>query len=417
MFGFVNRIVNFFSNTYNTDIIFLTLLTIAILFVFFINIFKVYNFTQSRYNKVMEPVSTKMNINESLNIEYCNVNFENNIAINNNNFVLLTIYLIITILLWANYMTELFSNVKINNEIKIIGFSKYFNKDLTSELEYNYLIIFSYIILFLYSIYLIIYLISINGYNESEIYTLNNLKLYNDTLINYIDYDLYNRIVNEYEFNSKVPELNNDNKLIYGLSINTSTDDNLTDEDIHNRVKTLITYLLLRDDEFQYIYNKCRRELKGGTGDTTGKQCSYLPPKCMYPYIANVNKEPTIRSFDEIPGKVKNYLRSDMTSIKKELFEKTYTDIRNNLIKYSENINSKYDDNIFYYKLELIFLNIPAIVISILLLIVIFSYLWSYSLIMANNYNIIEEMFNDVDYVKNFVLAGYIFVCAFIINL
>lgn len=36
---------------------------------------------------------------------------------------------------------------------------------------------------------------------------------------------------------------------------------------------------------------------------------------------------------------------------------------------------------------------------------------------MANNYNIIEEMFNDVDYVKNFVLAGYIFVCAFIINL
>lgn len=422
MFGFVNSIYtsikNFISNTYNTDIIFLCLLTIAILIVFFINILKVYNFTQSRYNKVMEPVSTKMNINESLNIEYCNVSFENNIAINNNNFGLLTIYLIITILLWANYIAELFSNVKINNEIKIIGFSKYFNKDLTSELEYNYLIIFSYIILFLYSIYLIIYLISINGYNESEIYTLNNIKLYNDTLINYIDYDLYNRIVTSenYEFNNKVPELNDNNKAIYGLSIDTGTNDNLTDEDIHNRVKTLITYLLLRDDEFQYIYNKCRRELKG-TGNIIGKQCSYLPPKCMYPYIANVNKEPAIRSYDEISSNVKDYLRRDMTTIKKELFENTYTDIRNNLIKYSENINSKYDDNIFYYKLELIFLNIPAIVISILLLIVIFRYLWSYSLIMANNYNIIEEMFNDVEYVKNLVLAVYIFVCAFIINL
>jgi hypothetical protein len=415
MFGFLDSIKKFFSNTYNTDRIFLFLLAIAILFVFFINIFKVYNFAQSRYNKVMEPVSTKMNINESLNIEYCNVNFENNIAINNNNFELLIIYLIITILLWTNYMTELFSNVKIKNEIKIIGFSKYFNKDLTSELEYNYLIFFSYIILFLYSIYLIIYLISINGYNESEIYTLNNLKLYNDTLINYIDYELYNRIVTDYEFNSNVPKLIEDNKVIYGLSINAVSDENLTDEDIHNRVKTLITYLLLSDGEFQYIYNKCRGEIKGA--GNTGKQCSYLPPNCMYPYIANVNKEPTIRSYDEIPGKVKDYLIKDMTTIKKELFEKTYTDIRNNLIKYSENINSKYDDNIFYYKIELIFLNIPAIVISILLFIVIFCYSRNYNLIMANNYNIIEEMFNDVDYVKNFVLAGYIFVCAFIINL
>ncbi len=132
------------------DIIFLVFMSILTLIIFLINYFKVYNFVQSRYNKVMEPVSTKMNINESLNIEYCNVSFENNIAINNNNFGLLTIYLIITILLWANYIAELFSNVKINNEIKIIGFSKYFNKDLTSELEYNYLIIFSYIILFLY---------------------------------------------------------------------------------------------------------------------------------------------------------------------------------------------------------------------------------------------------------------------------
>jgi len=398
------------------DIIFLVFMSILTLIIFLINYFKVYNFVQSRYNKVMEPVSTKMNINESLNKEYCNINLDNNLAINNSNKILLLIYFIIIILFWYNYIIELFSNIKINNEVKIIGFSKYFNKDLTNEIEYNYLILFSYIILFIFSVYLIIYLISINGYNETEIYTLNNLKLYNDTLINYIDYNLYNRIIKNYEYNSSVPILNKASESIYTeLNIDDNINSNLTDEDIHYRVKILITYLLLKDEDFYYIYNYCKNELKGELDNS--KKCSRLPPNCMYPYIANVNKEPSIRSYDEISNDTITYITKDMTQIKKELFKKIYDGIRNNLIKYSENINSKYSDNIFNYKLSIIFLNIPAIVISILLFIVISYYLWHYSLIMANNYSIIEELFDKVEYVKNFVLAGYIIVCVFIINL
>ena len=67
------------------DIIFLVFMSILTLIIFLINYFKVYNFVKSRYNKVMEPVSTKMNINESLNKEYCNINLDNNLAINNLN--------------------------------------------------------------------------------------------------------------------------------------------------------------------------------------------------------------------------------------------------------------------------------------------------------------------------------------------
>jgi hypothetical protein len=112
---------------------FILVIIIALFFVLFvINLEQLINYT-NRY-----AISKKEG--ESLKT-YCSLDkykiFDYNILFDTTNLILFIIYLILFILFWTNKIASDINN-SLNTEIKILGFYKYYNKDIYKNYNYEY---------------------------------------------------------------------------------------------------------------------------------------------------------------------------------------------------------------------------------------------------------------------------------------
>jgi hypothetical protein len=88
--------------------------------------------------------------------------FDNKLIFDNSDMQLLLIYLIIFILLWSNTIANIITN-NLSSEIKIIGFYKYYNKDIYDNYNYEHAILWAIMIFTAYT--LVIYLFNFIYYN------------------------------------------------------------------------------------------------------------------------------------------------------------------------------------------------------------------------------------------------------------
>ena len=127
------------DNTKTIDNLFLILIILIFLAILLLNLIDIIQFLISRYNMVSEPVNTSSPYNDSLYQRYCNLYETNSLIVDQKTLMWFFIYFILFIIFWFNYIVDALSYVRISKEIKLVGYSKYFNYDLTNETEYNFL--------------------------------------------------------------------------------------------------------------------------------------------------------------------------------------------------------------------------------------------------------------------------------------
>jgi hypothetical protein len=129
-------------------------------------------------NELIKYISESTKINSNRMLSYCDLIkkklFDNDLIFDNSDMQLLLIYLIIFILLWSNTIANVITN-NLSSEIKIIGFYKYYNKDIYDNYNYEHAILWAIMIFTAYT--LVIYLFNfIYSYNSLiiKIYKTNN---------------------------------------------------------------------------------------------------------------------------------------------------------------------------------------------------------------------------------------------------
>ena len=142
------------DNTRIIDNIFLFVIILIFLTILLLNLLDIIQFLISRYNILSEPVNSCSPYNDSLYQKYCNLYETNSLIVDQKTLMWFTIYFILFIIFWFNYIVDALSYVRIIKEIKLVGYSKYFNYDLTNKTDYNFL---KYLSIYI----LIVFLISI----------------------------------------------------------------------------------------------------------------------------------------------------------------------------------------------------------------------------------------------------------------
>jgi len=117
-------------------------------------------------NELIKYISESTKINSNRMLSYCDLIkkklFDNDLIFDNSDMQLLLIYLIIFILLWSNTIANIITN-NLSSEIKIIGFYKYYNKDIYDNYNYEHAILWAIMIFTAYT--LVIYLFNFIYYN------------------------------------------------------------------------------------------------------------------------------------------------------------------------------------------------------------------------------------------------------------
>lgn len=372
-------------NSYNTkkiDNIFLFLIILIFLTILLLNSIELLQFLKSRYNKIFEPVNTSSPINDSLYQRYCNLYETNSLIVDKSILMWFVIYFTLFIIFWFNYIVDALSYVRISKEIKLVGYSKYFNYDLTNKAEYNFLY---YLSIYILIVFLILIYYIYNYYNnlnviDTEVY--GNMKGINDEFENYIIPELYMDFIkndgesiptklNDYIISSKAQNYVKNKKSIDELPeladvINYFFHQN----EIDNRLKLMITYIVSEEAAFKTIKIK---------SNPISPNDENIPPKnkCFYYMLNNSKKNVILPEFEEInnknlflyPPDFKTDFNPDninqIYAIPSEKLKVKYDEIKERISKYSRNINSYHEDNTIYYKIWLLFITMSGFIISI----------------------------------------------------
>lgn len=413
----INKMLNYlkiFSN------IFVPLLIILLfLGVFITHIFHMRNFIISRWNKYTASIKTDSPYNESLNITHCNINNSGGIVYNDAVLTLFMIFTILFILFWYNYIIGFFSKTTIANEIKILGYNKYYNKNITNKTEYSILNILSIYILitFIYYGYMIYDSYMGSNYNEIEIY--KNIKLIDQTIEDNINCKLYNKLTN---VDNKGKPLNELLKVFF-IANNDIVGKTGDADNIEKRLKIVITCVLATDISFVKI-NQENNICVDNTYDL----------KCLYRKLYNIKNNQILPDYRDInlinvlanpsyliksgDTDVDNALLKTLTVNENQL-KAAYEKIQNNITSYSREITKNNEDNIFYYKIGLIFATFSSIIFSILAML----YFAFFELTMLNKH-INSNVYIGVEYyIKKYlslitttITALIVIFGAFIIN-
>ena len=191
----INRIYNN-DNTKIKDTLILGFIIILFITIFILNTSELLSFLIRRYNMVSEPVMTKSPYNDSLYKRYCDLYETNNLVIDWQIIIWFGIYLLLFIIFWFNYLADALSYVRIEKEIKLLIYSKYYNDDLTNESDYNFLKYLSRYILAMLIILLYYTYNYYNNYNNVDKEVYGNMKSINDEFGEYILPDLYKILMN-----------------------------------------------------------------------------------------------------------------------------------------------------------------------------------------------------------------------------
>lgn len=372
------------DNTKIIDNIFLFLIILIFLTILLLNLIELLQFLKSRYNKVFEPVNTSSPINDSLYQRYCNLYETNSLIVDQSILMWFVIYFTLFIIFWFNYIVDALSYVRISKEIKLVGYSKYFNYDLTNKAEYNFLY---YLSIYILIVFLILIYYIYNYYNnlnviDTEVY--GNMKGINDEFENYIIPELYMDFIkndgksiptklNDYIISSKAKNYVKNKKSIDKLPepepadvINYFFHQN----EIDNRLKLMITYIVSEEAAFKTIKIK---------SNPISPNDENIPPKnkCFYYMLNNSKKNVILPEFEEInnknlflyPPDFKTNFDPDrinqIYAIPSEKLKVKYDEIKERISKYSRNINSYHEDNTIYYKIWLLFITMSGFIISI----------------------------------------------------
>ena len=183
------------DNTRIIDNIFLFVIILIFLTILLLNLLDIIQFLISRYNILSEPVNSSSPYNDSLYQKYCNLYETNSLIVDQKTLMWFTIYFILFIIFWFNYIVDALSYVRIIKEIKLVGYSKYFNYDLTNKTDYNFL---KYLSIYILIVFLILIYYIYNYYNnlnviDKEVY--GNMKEINDEFEKYIIPELYQELI------------------------------------------------------------------------------------------------------------------------------------------------------------------------------------------------------------------------------
>lgn len=369
-----NRIYNQ-DNTKIKDKIFLLFIIFIFIIIFLLNTSELLSFLISRYNIVSEPVMTKSPYNDSLYKRYCNLSETNDLVVDWQIMTWFVIYLLLFVIFWFNYLTDALSYVRIEKEIKLLIYSKYYNKDLTNKIDYDFLNYLSIYILGMLMILLYYIYNYYNNYNNIDKEVYGNMKAINEEFQEYIIPELYIILINQdgTTLKDKLKKyhdnVDSENKMdsVFG---NNGTGD----ETVKKRLRLMITYIVSYESRFGMVRTKSN-PLKPSK--------DFIPPtnKCFYHLLTNYKKDALLPEYEDVENKYYfiepyDYLDTTVTNeeadgykIEGDKLREKYNDIKNKLSNYSKNINSYHDDNTIYYKVWLICITLFGFLVSIFTLI------------------------------------------------
>jgi len=413
------------DNTRIIDNIFLFVIILIFLTILLLNLLDIIQFLISRYNILSEPVNSCSPYNDSLYQKYCNLYETNSLIVDQKTLMWFTIYFILFIIFWFNYIVDALSYVRIIKEIKLVGYSKYFNYDLTNKTDYNFL---KYLSIYILIVFLILIYYIYNYYNnlnviDKEVY--GNMKEINDEFEKYIIPELYQELIKN-DGNSLPKKLSNFIKSENAIKKYGGGDVNnvmkyFFKEDIDNRLKLMITYIVSEDAAFKTI------KIKSLKPSPVEPNANYIPPteKCFYHMLNNPKKNVILPEYEEITNKnlfiyppdfASPDFNVDNTKLEhglpsSEKLKVKYNEIKDRISKYSRNINSYHEDNTIYYKIWLLFITMSGFIASIFAL--------TFFILETGWINITYEEWLK-DYLKTLIVLFTLFILiigAMIINL
>lgn len=413
------------DNTRIIDNIFLFVIILIFLTILLLNLLDIIQFIISRYNILSEPVNSSSPYNDSLYQKYCNLYETNSLIVDQKTLMWFTIYFILFIIFWFNYIVDALSYVRIIKEIKLVGYSKYFNYDLTNKTDYNFL---KYLSIYILIVFLILIYYIYNYYNnlnviDKEVY--GNMKEINDEFEKYIIPELYQELIKN-DGNSLPKKLSNFIKSENAIKKYGGGDVNnvmkyFFKEEIDNRLKLMITYIVSEDAAFKTI------KIKSLKPNPVEPNTNYIPPteKCFYHMLNNPKKNVILPEYEEITNKnlfiyppdfASPDFNVDNTKLEhglpsSEKLKVKYNEIKDRISKYSRNINSYHEDNTIYYKIWLLFITMSGFIASIFAL--------TFFILETGWINITYEEWLK-DYLKTLIVLFTLFILiigAMIINL
>lgn len=371
-----NRIYNN-DNTKIKDNFFLVIIIILFIIIFLLNTSELLSFLISRYNMVSEPVMTKSPYNDSLYKRYCDLSETNDLVVDWQILTWFMIYFVLFIIFWFNYLADALSYVRIEKEIKLLIYSKYYNDDLTNESDYNFLKYLSRYILAMLIILLYYTYNYYNNYNNVDKEVYGNMKSINDEFGEYILPDLYKILIKEDGLSLK-DKLKKYHDAIVSIDAKTKMQmvfgEGNGEEAVKQRLRLMITYIVSYDSRFGMV------RIKSNPQDPT---TDFIPPthKCFYHLLTNYKQDALLPEYEDVENKFYfiapyNYNNASVTNaevteykIKGSDLREKYNNIKNKLANYSRNINNYHDDNTIYYKIWLLFITMSGFLVSIFTLI------------------------------------------------
>jgi len=386
---------------------FILVIIIALFFVLFvINLEQLINYT-NRY-----AISKKEG--ESLKT-YCSLDkykiFDYNILFDTTNLILFIIYLILFILFWTNKIASDINN-SLNTEIKILGFYKYYNKDIYKNYNYEYECIYA-IMLFIaistavYGLNLIYY--NLLGLNKKENDVIDSIEKITNLLKENVNQTYLEYYISEINKPTSTSTFKNHQDFFQKYIDHISKNDT-------NKNKEALALYNANPNEF---YLKSHITFKLFEFESREKKDANLPKLfessnyCIFDILSGKDIEDmfpsTINYVNPIRDAIK--LTKTLDNNKIEDSYKIFIDkLKNNysIIKAYEKIN------IFYYKLDLLFTKFSGVFFS--LFAIVFFIKTEFKQIFKTFFNInIDPLEYTIDkYNKIFKLILLIMVLLFI---
>ena len=421
----INDVIKYFG-TDNTDTLFLIIIIIYFIYLFIMFFRDILNFLISRFNIVTEEIPTKTPYNDSLYMKYCDLaDFEGTI-IDRKVLEWLIIYFILFVLFWTNVILNKLSIDNMSNEIKILGYSKYYNYDITDSFDYvflNYLSYYIIITLFLIGYVFIYNFIYENDNMDKEVY--QSMYNFNNEIKNNIFTDYTedpSDTTKKYSYLTLLFDNNVEESIEKYVSDTltskkTKYDDLFgTNKDVEKRLKLLVTWLFAKDNAFihlRYIINSDPNKLEN----------IIFNKNCIYAYLSNPIRNVILPRYEDIPYRYLytnpvNYSELstsniDWTNSDPNLeitdtqLKTEYNVFKKRIEEYSRDINRYHQDYTVKYKIWLILFSMSGIIATLFTII--------FFLFEFTNFKSISGYINFKDFIMSNLFTIIIILTIFIL--
>ena len=374
---FILILITVLSNVFPKIILVFIITLFIVSFIF--NTYELFNYTNE---------STKIGSNKLLS--YCNLGtyklFNYDLKIKNSDIQLLIIYFILFILLWSNTITNLITN-NLSSEIKILGFYKYYNRDIYENYNYEHSILWAIMIFVAYSFIIYLFnLINLNLINFKNIDVVSHINILNKTIkdntsCNYLEYYIT-------EVEKKTGKDEEIFKGYYALGKSKYKDD----KDLY--LKCYITYHLFgleKREMIKYDNTFCKDD----------NYCIFNLLKGKDVYSVFPDKFKPLKFMENVIYTGGKTFATDSNDI-----EKNYNQFISTLHNSYSYLKSHERYNSFYYKLDLLFAKLSGMIFSIIA--IIFFIKTEFKQFIKNKTGIIIDPLEYTIEIYNIMIKGLI---------